>query len=355
MAVGRDIDYRSLVLVGILCCVLCGVVWGLSTSGVALGPYNYNWDGGSELRTQLNTQGTAVEIARSTSRYQHGNPDETVAIVMNPSEQYTQREQAQLSLFVSQGGTLLIASGDNETNALLSGLGVTTRIDGRQVRDEQNNYRSPALPRANDVTDHRWLTGVGELTLNNGTVLDPVDGNTLVNTSVLAYLDENANGTLDDTETVASRPVAAVEPIDEGAVIVVSDESIFTNAMLEQEGNRRFARNLGADHEHALLDYSHRSSLPPLTYAVIVLRSTPLAQFIVGVVGLGVLVAIYTVSGARIHDHFLGRHDEPLDVTVDEDTLAASLAERNPDWDHDRVRRVTKVIRQHETEDRGNE
>lgn len=344
MAFGPDVDYPSLVLVGLLCFVVLGLFWGFSTSTVALGPYNYDWDGGSELRTHLGAGETSVDIARSMSAYEQDDPDGTVAVVLEPAEAYSRAEQARLSLFVSQGGTLLIASDSTETNALLANLGVTTRIDGQQVRDEENNYLDPALPRADDVADHRWVADVDALTLNNGTVLDPGDGTTLVNTSVLAYVDENRNGTLDDTETLGSRPVAVVESIDAGTVVVVSDESIFTNAMLDEDGNRQFVRNVGADHDRAIVDYSHSEPLPPLTYAYLVVRTTPLVQFLVGVAGLGGIVGLYFLSGRRIRESLRRGDDGSVDVTVDEETLAASLAQRNPDWDRERIRRVTKVI-----------
>jgi len=353
MAAGFDVDYPRLLLVVVLCCVLVGLFWGLSTSTAAFGPYNYGWDGGSDLRTGLGSQGTDVDVALSTAAYDDSEPGGTVAVVIDPAERYSEREQARLSLFVSQGGTLVVASATNRTNELLAGLGATPRIDGRQVRDEQRNYRSPALPVAPDVANHSRVRGVDALTLNRGTVLDPGDATPLVNTSIVSSLDANANGAADENGTLGSRPVAAVEAVGNGAVIVLSDGSIFTNAMLDRSGNRQFLRNLAADHDRALLDHSHRGPLPPLSYAVLVVRTTPVVQFLLGVAGLsGVALCYYGLPLARMRDR---RSERAAAVQVDEATIAASLSDRHPEWEPQRVQRVTKVIRQQRQQEGDNE
>ncbi|MEA5406515.1 DUF4350 domain-containing protein [Haloarculaceae archaeon H-GB2-1] len=163
--------------------------------------------------------------------------------------------------------------GRNTTNQLLSNLGVETRFNGSALRDDQNNYRNASLPRATNVSDHPLVSDVDALTLNKGTVLDvperetfgdTSDGPTvLVRTSPVAYLDRNQNQTLDDDERIDSYPVAAVEAVGQGRVVVVSDASIFTNAMLEQEGNAAFVGALSENATTAMIDYSHRPPLPP--------------------------------------------------------------------------------------------
>jgi len=345
MAGRIDVEYPTVVLVGLLCCVLVGLVVGLSTSTVALGPYNYGWDGGSDLRSQLGAGGTEVDVVTSTGAYTGSDPSETVAVVVDPAEPYEGVDAARLSLFVSQGGTILVASADNGTNGLLAGLGTTARIDGRQVRDERTNYREPGLPQANNVSGHRLVRDVDALTLNNGTGLAPGDATVLVNTSALAYLDEG-NGELDENDTLGAQPVATVEQVGAGQVVVVSDGSVFTNAMLDREGNRQFVRNLAADHERALIDYSHRGPLPPLTYALVTVRATPVAQFLLGLAGLGLLALWqYGAPVARLRDLAARVRTAPVGAEADGETVAAYLAARHPDWDPERVQRVTKVIR----------
>jgi hypothetical protein len=350
-----DIDYPHALLLVVLACVLVGLVVGFSSSTVALGPYNSEWDGGSELRTQLGTNDTTVEIGLSTDSYESQPPAETVAFVLGASDQYASTDRERLASFVSQGGTLVVASADNDTNDLLAALNVSARIDGTPVRDEETHFRSPALPRTN-VTDHERMRDIEQLTLNHGTVLDAGDATPLATTTQLAYLDANRNEALDDDEPLGAFPVAIVESVDAGEVVVVSDGSLFTNAMLEQDGNRQFVRNFAADHEQAVLDYSHGEPLPPLTYAFLVVRSTPLLQFLLGTAGIG-LVALwgYGIPARRFRNLIGSEQSEQATVEPDEETIAAYLADRHPDWEQRRIHRVAKVITRTQQQENDNE
>jgi hypothetical protein len=356
MMQGLDVDYPHALLLVVLSCVLVGLIVGFSSSTVALGPYNSEWDGGSELRTQLGTNDTTVEVGLSTDIYESHPPADTVAFVLGPGDQYASDDRERLASFVSQGGTLVVASATNDTNDLLASLDVSARIDGTPVRDEETHFRSPALPRATNVADHERMRNVDALTLNHGTVIDANDSTALAATTNVSYLDVNRSETLDDDEPLAAFPVAVVESVDAGAVIVVSDGSLFTNAMLEQDGNRQFVKNLAADHERAVLDYSHSEPLPPLTYAFLVVRSTPLLQFLLGTAGIG-LVALwgYGVPAGWLQKMIGSGQSEIDTVEPDEETIAAYLTDRHPDWEQRRIRRVTKVITRTQQQENDNE
>lgn len=394
----NDDTYPQVLLVVLVVCLAAGLALGLSTSTVALGPYNYDWDGGSDLRTALSAN-ASVEVALSTETYGETPPDETVAVVLGESEQYSGGDRRQLRSFLAQGGTLVVPSSDPSTNALLADLEVTARIHGETVRDDQYNYRDSALVRANGVTDHELVRNVEEITLNHGTILDSNEATPLVNTSALAFLGEEGNtpfeddplstavdedsnvddGTEMDEEaddvTGALRPVMTIEQVGAGTVVVVSDESFVTNAMLDQEGNQQFVRNLATDHEYVLLDYAAGGGLPPLTYATLSLQSSPVLQLLAGLVGLGTIV-FWGPTGrsvGRLRDRLAGggssgRQPEnglgtqlgsSLDGTPgeraaeipEEKTLAGYVTAQHPDWDRERVERVTKaIIRQHQQE-----
>jgi hypothetical protein len=350
-----DTSYPHAFALVLLGCVLLGLVWGLSTSTVALGPYNNGWDGGSDLRTTLDSE-TTVDVALSTTAYEDNPSAETLSVVVDPHQRYDVADRERLAAFVRGGGTLVVASADSDTNDLLSTLGVTARIDGTPVRDEENNVLSPALPRATEVDTHNYTRDVESLVLNRGTVLEPGLGTVLVRTSPLAYLDENGNEAPDDDERLTSHPVAVREPVGSGTVVVVSDDSVFMNSMLEQDGNRQFVQTLAAAHDRAILDYSHGEPLPPLTYAYLTVRSTPLLQFLLGVSGVG-LVAVwgYGLPLGRLRALFGTSSAEPERPEPDEETVAAYLADRHPDWERRRIRRVTKVITRRQQQNDDNE
>jgi hypothetical protein len=235
---------------------------------------------------------------------------------------------------------------------LLAAVGADARIDGTPLRDEQHNYRSPAMPVATNTTNHTLVDDVDRLTFNHGTVVIPNNASVLVASSEFGYLDENGNETLDESETLASYPVATAEPVGEGRVVVVSDPSLAINAMLEQPDNRAFVRTLFADQDRVMLDYSHAERLPPLAVAVLTVRDSALLQVLLGLAVVGLAVAWWRrpATVARLRSVFewrghLNRAAASNDTPVDEDALVDYLLADHPDWSRDRANRLVRATR----------
>ncbi len=355
-------DYPRVALITIFLLTNVGLVMAMSTSTTAYGPYNADWDGGTELRDQTRSAGAEPEIATSTAVYLDSGSD-SVAFVLAPTATYTEADISRLRQFISRGGTLVVAGeGANTTNDLLAGLDVETRLNGTSVRDDQSNYRNASLPRATNVSEHSLVNDTDALTLNNGTVLDVPERDVtddpserpsvLVRTAPSAYLDTNGNRTLDDTETIGSYPVAAVEPAGSGRVVVVSDASVFTNAMLEQDGNAAFTRALSRNATTAVLDYSHRPPLPALTYTLLTVRSAPAVQTLLAVLVLGAITLWARRPTVRVPESLrsLVGDDQPeVDTTLTEAEITEFVRERHPEWDSDRIERVSQhIIRRRE-------
>jgi len=148
------------------------------------------------------------------------------------------------------------------------------------------------------------------------------------------------------TPSLSSRPVATVEQVGQGRVVVVSDPSVFINTMLERSGNRRFARNLVASEDRLLLDFSHTADLPPLSLALVTVRNTPLLQTVVGFLAVGLIGA----WGAGLFGRFGAiaarlRDERPADAApVTEADLVAYLREQHPEWEEARIRRIAQGI-----------
>lgn len=353
-----DIDYPRAALLVLLVVSNVAIVSAVGTSGVAYGPYNSDWDGTTELRT-ISEEQNGVTVAHQTDVYETAPPD-TVAIIVAPQEPYGPSDRAQIRQFVQRGGTLVVASEDNRTNDLLAELDVTARIDGALLRDEQENYRNASLPVATGAVDHEYTEDVTGLTLNYGSAVNVSgadtagttsrsaawEGTYLVNSSRFAYLDRNRNEGLDDDEQLGERPVAVTESVASGTVVVVSDASVFTNAMIERDGNRQFVENVVASHEGVLLDYSHGHPLPPLMYVLLVVRSEPVIQLGIGI--LAVVGVMLWTRGWRPPAAWLpnrGSRDPPAAVgRLDSEELVAFLASEHPEWEWDRVERVTEAI-----------
>lgn len=328
-----------------------------STSGTAFGAYNPAWDGASDLRERARAADTGSTIVRDVDEYPTGPAaDGTVAVILSPDTPYTGAEIDRLRAFLRAGGTLVVAEDFGpHGNSLLADLGAGMRFDGRIVRDERYSYRSPAMPVARNVTAEGQLTaGVDRLTLNHGTVLIPgANATTLVSTSEFAYLDGNRNGELDDAEVLATRPVAAVEPVGTGRVIAVADPSLFINAMLDRSGNRAFVTNLFLASDRALLDYSHSAGVPPLAAALLAVRRSGLLQAGIGLAGVGAVAAWgagLRVPLARRLGRRSGTDTGSGGPVMDAEAMTAYLTRRHPEWDAERVRRVTQGVLRGRTE-----
>lgn len=346
------IDYPRALLVSFGVVVLVALVVGASVSSVSFGLYNSRWDGASALQTQADSVGVRTDIVRDTQAYGETTPNGTVAVVLSPSEPYTEREAADLRRFVRRGGTLVIAEDFREqSNSLLAAIGASARLDGALLRDKQFNWRSSAMPVATNVSNHSLVTNVSQLTLNYGTAVRPNGATVLISTSEFAFRDVNDNGDIDTDEQLGSYPVATVESVGQGRVVVVGDPSIAINAMLTREGNREFVRALFAGHERVILDYSQAVNLPPLALAMLLLRRSALLQL---VVGIGAVLAIagwvrypdwwgWVASRVRQGGEVSPSSGVPL---ASKSVMIQYMAERHPNWDRERVERVVRAVRE---------
>ena len=342
---GRDYSTPQLLLGTLSVVLIVAVIIAASTTTTAFGVYNSAWNGASGLSKQANAVNASSDVILKTSAYTTTNPNQTVAFILSPKTRYNSSDRARLKQFVSNGGTLVIANDfGSHGNGLLKATGATARFNGQVVRDERHNYRSPAFPKATNVSNSSLTNNVTALTLNYGTTLKPNNATPLVRTSEFAYLDTNGNEQLDDNENMTSRPVVTIESVGKGHVIAVSDPSIFINAMLKRPGNQQFAQNIISGHSHVLLDYSHAGSQPPLAVALLLLRRTPLAQALLGTGGL-LLAVSWSVWTSLFGSVLTSRGKKNIHTrSVDEEVLMDHLRERHPDWEEERLQRVVTGI-----------
>lgn len=346
--------------------LLIAVVIAASTSGAAFGAYNPAWDGTGDVRDIAATH-SETTVTLDKDAYTTAQPNQTLAVVLAPTSPYDSADAAPMRQFVENGGTLLVADNFGPTtddppsgNTLLENVGATARFNGALLRDEQNYYRSPALPVAQPVTDHPYTTGVDEVTLNYGTAVVPNDAEPLVRTSAVAYLDVDQSGDLTGDEELARYPVVTVESVGDGQVIAVSDPSIFINGMLDRDGNTAFATALAQAHEQVIFDYAQSGGQPPAAVALLVIQETPLLQTLVGMLGvaLGWSVLARPAGLTRVREWW-GTTVSALDTGPDVDVtqpiasqqptpteaeLLAYLRDEYPEWDEDRLRRIVADI-----------
>ena len=327
---------------------IIALVYAASTSSAAFGAYNSQWDGAGELRNVAADAGANVTVGTNVSQYPTSDTDGTVAVVLSPAEPYSSSERARIAEFVGSGGTLVVAEDYRpHGNDLLAAVGADARFDGRLVYDNRNYYRNSSFPEATPAGDYPETTGVDTVVLNYGTTVRAGNATTLVTTSEYAYLDTNGNGELDGEEQLASRPVVTSESVGDGRVIAISDPSIFVNAMLERGDNRRFVQNIVANHDTALLDYSHASGVPPVAAILLAVQRSDALLLFCGVVLVGVLLAYDRRLDEHFRDRFREYRGREPDPHLSRDGVEKYLRGRHPDWEAAQVERVTEaVIRQ---------
>jgi hypothetical protein len=334
---GFDIDIPRAVLVVMTLAVLGAFIAGGVTSGAAFDSFNPEWDGTSELRSTASDTGSEPVIVQETIRYdEYGQND--IAFVLAPTDQYEDRDIDHVRGFVERGGTLVVAARDSpEAAALLAGVDAEARPQGSVLRDEQQYYRSPALPVATNVSDHPLVAGVESITLNHGTAVEPGDATVLIASSQTAYLDIDGDETLSQNETLAPYPVVTVESIGAGQVLVVGDPSVFINVMQQETANDQFTSALVNGTDNTLVDVSNRGSPPPLIQAQLAIRDSALLQVGVGV-GLLTLVGLAT--------RVIGRRPDqgPPRPALEPDELVGGYERLYPDIDSETVRRLTKGL-----------
>ena len=364
----------SRVLLGALVVTVCVTVLALAaTSTAAFGLYNPAWDGTSDFRDAVEADpGVEPEIVQDTERYGELPANETVAFVLAPDDSYDEADAEHVRRFVADGGTLVVLENfGSPGDELLADVGSSARFDGQLLRDERNYYRGPAMPVATDVEAHNLTAGVEQLTLNYATGVEPGEATVLVRTSGYAYLGpEEAD--LDEVG-LDRYPVAVTETVGEGRVIAVGDPSIAINVMYGEPDNAAFLANHYADRDRVAYDISHAEDLPPLTAAMLTIRGSPPAQFVLGLLLVGTVGALASrrirpgingLAGERIRDLWrsptqpVGRTRAPGELTsepgrtttVDGDPglstaeRAEFLRRRYPDWDEERIQRLITAL-----------
>ena len=354
-----------LLLAGLVCALGLSLLVLATTSAAGFSPYNANWDGTGEFRELAENRGE-LAVATDTSRYETVEPAATTAFVFAPGREYPATEAARIQAFVESGGTLVVADNYGPTgNALLDAVGATARFDGRILRDEANNFRSPSLPRVSDMSSHRLVSGVETLTLNYGTAVQPGAATPLANSSELSYLAINESVTAIRSNELRQYPVATVEPVGAGQVIVVGDPSLFINSMIDETDNRQFATTLIEQRPQTVLDQSQTAGLPPVIAAVLGVQSSPPLAAAMLAVLIGTVAVVGRREGLRSRQWIdsvrsripgsLSPGVEPDPPDADREALKARLRDRHTEWDDDRLDRVITGVLSRQTESSDNE
>ena len=185
-----------------------------------------------------------------------------VTLILIPYLSLSPDELEEISTFVSEGGTLVLADDYGYGNQTLEYLGLKARFSGQPLLDPLSNYKNKWFPLISRLTPDPLTLDTKRLVLNHATCLTDVEAdNILARSSSFSFLDLNDNQIPDDDELTGPLPVISRHNLDSGQVILVADPSLFINSMQPMESNYTFIQNIAAiTTTELLIDQSH---LPP--------------------------------------------------------------------------------------------
>ncbi|WFN34718.1 DUF4350 domain-containing protein [Methanogenium sp. S4BF] len=232
---GNILVVAALVLAGIV------ILSYLSSTDAELSRYNGGWNGTSAFYDQLERAGATA----ATSDALLGSAPPDTFILVEPAVLPEGEARDSIIQFVRNGGTLIIIAKNESANSILEAAGSTIRIHESVLSSIDMEYADPRMVIAYRAQDHRLLENVGSIALNQPSTL--TGGETLLETSVISWIDRNSNGRADGTETFGKEAVMAREGIEDGEVIILSDSGILINSMdftVSERDNAQIRGNL---------------------------------------------------------------------------------------------------------------
>ncbi len=282
---GNILAVAALVLAGIV------ILSYVSSTDAELSRYNGGWNGTSAFYDQLEKSGGTA----ATSAVLLGSSPPKTLILVEPAVMPQGKERDSIIEFVRNGGTLVIIAKNESANGMLEAAGSTIRIHETVLSSIDREYADSRMVIAYRAENHSLLENVGSVALNQPSTL--TGGETLLETSVLSWIDRNKNGRADGTETFGKEPVMAREGIGEGEIIVLSDSGILINSMdftVSERDNVQLRKNLATGMH---VSYDTITSQPFMTEGVLQtvtgVKSTTVIKIIAILLITGVICAAY--------------------------------------------------------------
>jgi hypothetical protein len=226
-------------LAGVIACTIIAVALTLwyYPSSTDFAVSNTHWNGLSDISRQLSI--TPFSLVDRFAAERRGT-----ALLIIPARPPQSEHLRLLRTYVETGGVLVLLDDFGFGNDILAFLGSEIRFSGQLLADPLFNLRNSRLPRILDIAPSPITQGVEGLILNHATVLTGISQlRGVALSSPVSYLDVNQSGIRDEGDPVGPFSVAALEPLGEGYLVVVSDPSILINSMVRLAHNRRFLSN----------------------------------------------------------------------------------------------------------------
>jgi hypothetical protein len=201
---------------------------------------NTDWNGSS--RIAASTPNVTIVSAYVTTELK----GPALLAIVGPAVEFSRQDARQIQSFMDSNGTVLLADDFGTGNSLLQLLNVSVRISGEPIADLAYYSKGPGFPLITDFSPSPLTINVTVLVLNHPSYLET--GNTsaatmLAYSSPFSFIDASGTGIPASNETIEPYPVIAQVRIGRGSLIIVSDADLFTNEMLDVDGNMRLFDN----------------------------------------------------------------------------------------------------------------
>lgn len=264
----------------------------VSSNNLEFSRYNTGWNGTSQFFSNLDRHRTAeISDPAQLSGYKNG----TILLIIAPYRIPADQEIDRYSAFIERGNTLVLVDDFGTGNAILEKLSSRIAILPGNLSSLDREYADPYSIVVYRSRDDPLIKDSPSLLLNRAAPLS--GGDPLMKTSVLSWIDRNGDGRINSQEVLGSFPVLASEQRGEGRIVVLSDPSIFINAMQdpgEKWGNRQLIQQFTGQQEPLLIDQmnSRTRDAGGLGEILHVIKTTVLLEVLVcGILGLLVAAA----------------------------------------------------------------
>ena len=275
----------AVILAGIVILSYCG------STDAELSRYNSGWNGTSSFYDQLERAGHTAISYTTPAR----SDEPQTIILVEPSLLPDETSDDTQQTFVRDGGRLIVIGKNESANAILNAAGSTIRIHESDLSSIDMEYNDPRMVIAYPARNHTLLENVESIALNQPSRL--TGGETLLETSVVSWIDTDGNGRADSSETFGKESVMAHEYLGNGEVIVLSDSGILLNSMdvaVSERDNSDLRKNLAHGGNTC---YDTAISEPFLTdgplQAVTGAKSTTVIKIIAILLITGIICAVY--------------------------------------------------------------
>jgi hypothetical protein len=212
-----------------------------STTTLEFSRYNIEWNGTSAFADQARESG-AIFISDWSGIEGDGD---AMLLVIAPAGGFLPGELSSLRQFLTRGNTVLIAAEDDAARPLLEGIGAGMAVTAVNVSSADVEYDDPRMVIGYVQRDDPLTANTSTLLLNEAGAIS--GGTSLVSTSLLSWVDTNGNQRPDTGETITRYPALSRSETGGGVVYLLSDPSVFINAMTDRASvrdNRQFIANI---------------------------------------------------------------------------------------------------------------